>query len=350
MSRRSFITGAMAVLGFAAGLGTASAQVNLTAETAAPNTAPGVSVLTLGEVAAAAGIANIQVATGQTLTNSVQNVAEGKTDIAAAPFILPFLLERGAGPYAKIGKEQGAELASKLAVLYTYRISVQGLFAFDSTGIGGWNDLSGRTIYNGPPRGAALTNARNLVKMVAGLEDGTDYEGVQVSWGQAVKTITDGSADAFVLPMAFPDGRITAALASGDMTIFSMPRDVFEGEGFTKLAGIPGTVKVELPISDMGYSSGVTVVSEDDNLRGPGTVGGEVVNVDMPFDLAKALTAAFLANLDTYRSKAPFMPNVWHGETDVALTDMCGPNSIKYHPGAVAAWEEAGYTLPDCAK
>ena len=64
---------------------TAMSQTNLTAETAAPNTAPGVSVISLAEVAENAGVAAIQVATGQTLTNSVQNVAEGKTDIAAAP-------------------------------------------------------------------------------------------------------------------------------------------------------------------------------------------------------------------------------------------------------------------------
>jgi hypothetical protein len=29
---------------------------------------------------------------------------------------------------------------------------------------------------------------------------------------------------------------------------------------------------------------------------------------------------------------------------------MCGPSPVKYHPGAVRAWEEAGYTVPDCAK
>ena len=76
----------------ALGLGTAAnAQVNLTAETASPGSAPGVSVISLSEVAAKYNVADIQVTTGQTLTNSVQNVAEGKSDIAAAPFVLPFL-------------------------------------------------------------------------------------------------------------------------------------------------------------------------------------------------------------------------------------------------------------------
>ena len=345
---RNLLAAAIAAVSLVTG---AQAQTILTAETAAPNVTPGISIISLSEAAAKAGVADIQVSSGQTLTNSVQNVAEGKSDIAAAPFILPFLLSRGVGPYAGLGKETGAELASKLAVLYTYRISVQGLYAYDSSNISGWDGLEGKTIFNGPPRGAALTNARLLTKLNTGMEEGGGYTGIQVNWGQAVKTIQDGSADAFVLPMAFPDPRVTAALSSGDMTIWSVPKDVFDGEAFANVAKIPGTVPVSLAISEMGYGDGVTIVSEDDMFRGPGTVGGDVVNVSMDFDLAKALTAAFIENLDEiYRSKAPFMPNAWHGETDPELTDMCGNNPIKYHPGAVAAWEEAGFTIPDCAK
>ncbi|MEM7464523.1 MAG: TAXI family TRAP transporter solute-binding subunit [Pseudomonadota bacterium] len=329
----------------------AHAQSILTAETAAPNTTPGISIIALSESAKKAGVADIQVSSGQTLTNSVQNVAEGKTDIAAAPFILPFLLSKGLGPYAGLGAEEGAKLAANLAVLYTYRVSVQGLFAYDSSNISGWDGIEGKTIYNGPPRGAALTNARLLIKVNTGLEEGTGYEGIQVNWGQAVKTIQDGSADAMVLPMSFPDPRVTAALASGDMTIFSVSKDVYEGDAFQKIGNLPGTVPVTMPISDMGYGEGVTVVSEDDTFRGPGTVGADIVNVDMDFDLAKALTAAFIENIESiYHTKAPFMPGTWHGETDIALTDMCGNNPLKYHPGAAAAWEEAGYTIPDCAK
>ncbi len=211
--------------------------------------------------------------------------------------------------------------------------------------------MRAKTIYNGPPRGAALTNARLLIKVNTGMEEGSGYTGVQVNWGQAVKTIQDGSADAMVLPMSFPDPRVTAALASGDITIWSVSKEVFESEAFQNVGKLPGTVPVELPLAEMGYGEGVTVVSEDDMFRGPGTVGADIVNVNMDFDLAKSLTAAFINNLESiYHTKAPFMPGTWHGETDPAITDMCGNNPIKYHPGAVSAWEEAGYTIPDCAK
>ena len=77
--------------------GSVGAQVNLTAETAKPGGATHLSPAHLTEIAGTKGIANIQLADGQTLTNSIQNVAEGKTDIAATPYILPFLMSPGVG-------------------------------------------------------------------------------------------------------------------------------------------------------------------------------------------------------------------------------------------------------------
>lgn len=328
----------------------ASAQVNLTAETANAAGIPGNTVLALAEYASEGGIANIQVATGQTLTNSVQNLAEGKTDISATPFILPFLLSRGAGPYAALGAEKGKELSDGLAVLYTYRLGTFALYAYDSKGVKGWGDLAGRTIYNGPPRGAAVVNARAVIKLATGLEEGEGYTGVQVNWDQAVKTITDGTADAQVLPIGMPDGRITAALSAGNVTLWSYPKEIFEAEATQKYMKAPGSGATVIGIADMGFTDGVTIVSEDDMFRGVATVGGEIVRKDMDFDLAKSLTAAFIANIEKTHARAPFLKTAAIGETDPGTTGMCGAMPLKYHPGAVAAWEEAGYTLPDCAK
>jgi len=214
--------------------GSATAQENLT-----------------GETAAAAGIANIQVADGQTLTNSIQNVAEGKTDVAGTPYILPFLLAKGRGPYSALGEEKGAELADNLRALYPVTLGYFALYAFDSKGLGGWSDLEGRNIYNGPPRGAALTNARSIIQLATGLKEGEGYKGIQTNWG---------------------------------------------------------------------------------------------------LDLAKALTKAHIDSLDALKSKTPFAQQAGYGIVDVVRSGMCGANPLKYHEGAVAAWEEAGFTIDDCAK
>ena len=136
-------------IGFAMALtlaGQVAAQENLSAETAAPVAVPGNTMLGLAEAAASAGVADIQVATGQTLTNSVLNVAKGNTDIASAPFLLTFLLSKGAGPYGNIDAEEGAALADQLAVLYTYRFGVTTLSASRSANFGGWDAIEGARI------------------------------------------------------------------------------------------------------------------------------------------------------------------------------------------------------------
>ncbi len=329
---------------------TSMAAENLTGETASPGGSIHLSMVHLAEAAAAAGVANIQVADGQTLTNSIQNVAEGKTDIAGTPYILPFLLSKGRGPYSKLGEEKGAELASNLRALYPVTLGIFALYAFDSNGVGGWDDLEGRAIYNGPPRGAALSNARAIIQLVAGLKEGDGYKGVQVNWGQAVKTITDGSAEAVVLPILFPDSRITQSLASGNMTVWSVPKDKWETEAFTKYLRAPGSAPFTLDVASADLGEGVTLVSDDDTFRGLATIGGDIVNKDMPFELAKALTKAHIDTLDDLKKKAPFAKYAGYGVVDSVKSGMCGPNPLKYHEGAVAAWEEAGYTIDDCAK
>lgn len=326
------------------------AQSNLTAETAAPTGVPGTAILALAEVASKEGVADLQVKTGQTLTNSLQNLAQGTTDIAAVPSVLPFLMSKGAGPYSALGAEKGAELASKVAMLYTYRLSVYGLSAYNSSGFGGWDDIKGQSVFNGPPRGAALTKGRGIISLVTGLKDGEGYTGVQTNWGQAVSTMSDGSVKAQILPMAFPDARVGQVAASGDVTVFSLPKDIFEGEKGKRYGAAPGVVAYKAEITDGMFGPNIAVSSEDGFYRGFGDVGGDAVNVSMDEEMAYALTKAFIKNLDLYHAKGAYMKNAWLGETSVELTGMCGPNPVKYHPGAVRAWEEAGRTIPDCAK
>ena len=85
----------------------AFAQVNLSAAAASPGGSAYLTPAHLVEVAAKRGIANIQLADGQTLTNTVQSVAEGKTDISSTPYILPFLLSRGVLKRSRMEYEAG---------------------------------------------------------------------------------------------------------------------------------------------------------------------------------------------------------------------------------------------------
>lgn len=180
---------------------------------------------------------------GQTLTNSIANVAEGRTDITAVPIILPFLLNLGSGPFSKQG-ENGKALASNLRAIYPYNAGAFGLLASDSKNITKWPDLKGKTVFNGPPRGAALVNARQAIQLASGLVDGKGY---QPYWGQLATILVDGSADAFVIPLTFPSSRVTIALSGGAVSIISTPKDVFESEAYQKVFNAPENIPIIMP-------------------------------------------------------------------------------------------------------
>lgn len=328
--------------------GAASAQVNLTAETASPGGATHLSPAHMTEIAGTEGIANIQLADGQTLTNSIQNVAEGKTDIAATPYILPFLMSRGVGPYGSLGKEKGSELASNLRAINPFTLGIFLLYAYDAKNIDGWDDLKGRKIYNGPPRGGALTNARSMIQIVAGLKDGEDYEGLQVNWGQGTTLVTSGEPDAIVLPELFPGSRLTSVTAAGKMTGWSMPKVAYESEEMQKYMQAPGSAPVTMDIATLREKMGDdwTFISEDETFRAFATIGGNVVHKDMDEQLVYELVSSYVASLDDLKAKAPYGDTVGF---DMPMQGMCGANPVKYHPGAARAWIDAGYKIEQCA-
>ncbi|MEM6465399.1 MAG: TAXI family TRAP transporter solute-binding subunit [Pseudomonadota bacterium] len=330
----------------------AVAQVNLTSQTAGPGTTVGLTANALVEYAAERGIANIQLKDGQTGTKYFQTLAEGKLDIGNGPFVLPFLMARAAGPYSSLDKETGAELASNIQMLYPYTLSVFTLYAYDAKGVSGWGDLKDLKILNGPPRGGATLNSRSLVQLFSGLKADEDYESVTVNWGQMSNAVIDGTVDAAVIPAMFPGPRVTRMGAAGAMTMHSMPKDQFGADAIQNFLNKPGSIPYVVPLAQIQDALGDswTVVSEDDTFRGMGVPGADFVHKSMDEEIAYQLTKAHIDNLDAIKALAPFMATLNFGDVRRETHGLCGANQVKFHPGAVRAWEEAGYDVPDCAK
>lgn len=348
----SFMKRALLSAGLALAASTGAAQVNLTAETSAAGNSPHLMMIHLADVLSREGIADLQVQEGQTATNSIVNVAEGKTDIVTSPTVLFFLLENGRGPFSAIG-EDGAALVRNIRAIAPYNAGAYGLFAPVSSGIDSYDDLAGRTVWNGPPRGAALTQARQTILLgTGGFEDGEDYNGVQTNWGQLPSVLVDGSAEAFVLPITFPSDRVVTALSAGAVNIVSFPKDMFESDMMQRFLSAPGNSPVVIDGDDLGYGAdqGVTLISEDGKFRGPGLGFATMVRADLPDDLVRTITAAYIASLDELKGRAPYAANVNFDVVDRERSGFCGALTLRYHPGAIAAWEEAGYDIPDCAE
>lgn len=322
----------------------------LTMESGSPGGTSDITSKNLGEIAAANKIATIQVSNGKTLTKSMLQVAQGKTDISAMPFVLHFLLSKGLGPYSGVGREKGKALASNLRLLYPYHLAHFYLIAFQSTGIDSWDKLKGKTIFNGPPRGGALNTARAVIRLTTGLNDGKGYTGKQVAWGQANSLFLDRSVDASVRPGTNPSSYMPIYMAAGKINLVSVPKAKYEGKAWQKFMNSPGKAPTMFTLKEMShYGKGVTIISEDDKFRTVSDTGGDVVHKKMPKALAKALTAAFIKSVPDAIKKVPFIKGQGIGRIDDASMRLCRAG-VKLHPGAVEAWEEAGFKLAACQK
>jgi len=117
-----------------------------------------------------------------------------------------------------------------------------------------------------------------------------------------------------------------------------------------KIISVPGSIPIILPREELSFGDGLTLISEDDKLRSIGPAFAEVVHKDMSVELAKAITKAHIETIDKLKARNRMLKNVGLAEMDPVMSSFCGKSPLKYHAGAVAAWAEAGYTVPDCAQ
>jgi TRAP-type uncharacterized transport system substrate-binding protein len=192
--------------------------------------------------------------------------------------------------------------------------------------------------------------ARQMIQLTTELKDGEGYTGKQIAWGQANEIFVDRSVDAAVRPGTNPDTNLPILLSAGNINLISVPKAKFESEAWQKLLKAPGRVAVVHPVQDFAhYGAGVRVISEDDTFRTAGEPAGEFVHKSMDMKLARALTAAFIKSVPSLHKKAPFAKGQLFGEIADSKMGMCRAG-VKLHPGAVEAWEEAGFKVDACAK
>lgn len=350
MIRRTLIGASLAILPLAA-----SAQVTLTAETTSPGSTPHYIDTTLAAVLESAGVATMQITEGATLTNSVQAVAEGQLDMAPAPLILPFLLSRGIGPYSGVGPDDGAELAANLRAIFFTAASGQIFGHYNSGPVSDIRNLDGLRIWNGPPRGAALTSGRAAAQLLSGLKDGDGYEGIQSPWPDTVSTIVGGGADAWTIPEGLPSGRQIAIAAAGGITIYDMPSDLLASELGQQIVAAPGHAPYSIPVEEYraAYAGNdITIVTDDDTFDTFATAFAQIVPAGLDEELAYKITTAYLAGEERFLTGSPRGPYLFmsFGDVDGTSQGACGAVDIRMHPGAIRAYEDAGHVIADCLR
>lgn len=274
----------------------------------------------------------VQVNAGQTLTKSMLKGARGDIEFFSA---VPSLVNLMAGQQAMYANIEGAEeLSGNLRAIFGFKAGAYHPVVLASSGIEGWEDIKGKTVFTGPPAGAASATSEGLIKVITGYEAGTDYTAVRLSWGEGYAALSDGKIDMMVRPAEVGSANIEQFGLSGEFRILSIPDESRDSEDMLALFGKPGR---GMATFDGSIYKGQLTEGEITSLGFFQFLG---THAGVDDDVVYAATKAFWENISEVQSTAFFLKEV---SKDTAFTAI----NVPLHAGALRYYDEAGFDVPD---
>lgn len=281
------------------------------------------------------GGVSIQVNAGQTLTKSMLKGARGEIDFFSTVPSLVGLMAGQKAMYAKI--EDAPELATNLRSIVGFEAGAYHPVTLAGSGIESWEDIKGKTVFTGPPSGAASATSEAIIKIITGYEAGTDYDAVRLSWGEGYTALADGKIDLMMRPAEIGSANIERFGLSGEFRILSIPDDVATGEAMQKLFGRPGRGMKQFDGSLYKGQLTEGTITALGFFQFVGTHAG--VSDDVVYNATKA----FWENIDEVHNTAFFLKEV---SLDTAFVSV----NVPLHPGALRYYEEAGVSIPEALR
>lgn len=273
----------------------------------------------------------IQVNAGQTLTKSMLKGGRQEIEFFSTVPSLVNLMKNKARMYEKT--DDAPEAAGRLRSIIGFKAGAYHPVTLAGSGIETWKDLKGKTIFTGPPSGAASATSEALIKIITGYEAGKDYNAVRLSWGEGYAALADKKIDMMVRPAEVGSSKIEQFGLSGEFRILSIPRDVINSEAMQKLFGRPGRGMLQF---DGGIYKGQLTGGEITALGFTQFIG---THAGVPEDVVYKATKSFWENLGEVHATAFFLREV---TPKSAFTSI----NVPLHPGAAKYYREAGIAIP----
>lgn len=181
---------------------------------------------------------NIQVNAGQTLAQSLLRGGRGGIEFYSGVPSLVGLMANNRTMYEPI--EDAPEAAANLRSILGFQAGIYHPVTLAGSGIEDWGEIAGMTVFTGLPSGSASRTSGTLIRNISGLEPGTDYEAVRLSWGEGYAALADGRIDMMVRPAEIGSANIEQFGLSGEFRILSIPPETMETEAMRELVGNAG--------------------------------------------------------------------------------------------------------------
>ncbi|TNE35868.1 MAG: TAXI family TRAP transporter solute-binding subunit [Alphaproteobacteria bacterium] len=275
---------------------------------------------------------NIQLSTGSPATRQAVDAAKKDLDLFVTAVSINHFMKNGQKMYAKM--DGAKELFSNLRGVLNYPLGpYQGVTWADS-GIKSMADLKGKTIFTGPPSGAARTVVRQIIKGSTGYEPKKDYQEVNYDWSSALQAFQDRQVDVYFVPTSVPSPQITQLATIGKIRILGIPDSALDSEGMKAATSVAGRAFFTLPKGQ--YKN---LVNETD-VRLLGSIVGLGTTKWMSEEDVYNITKGIFTHSADLAQAAAWMKSI---TPETGLQQMNTP----LHIGAYKYYKEAGIDVPD---
>lgn len=305
----------------------------LRAHTTAAGAAPNTTMKLLSRYAEDTGL-DVQVIEGQKMIRSLLLLARGDIEMMTAIVGQYARLSTGTGPYAD-NAEMAKAAANDIRSLIEFGAAAMQLVTWESTGIETYEDLRGKRVYVGPGGGGAGSDTEEIIRLLTGMEPGTDYVSMRAPWGEGMQAMRNGQVDVLL--------RI-APIGAAIIQEFGLSKPIrvigFSEEDLGKLTdyiAIPGRSLTTIPPN--AYEGQVNE-GESMTLKYLASIA---VNKDVDDASAYTLTKAFWENIGEIQDSAAFL-------RDLSPEAPFSGLNIPLHPGALQYYDEVGAEVPDALR
>ncbi|UYV39219.1 TAXI family TRAP transporter solute-binding subunit [Rhodobacteraceae bacterium D3-12] len=259
-------------------------------------------------------------------TKHMVDAGKGKVDFLFGSSTINWLMADNLGPFKKM--KNAPELEKNVGMIFSYQIGPYHYVTRADSGIEKLEDFKGRTIFAGPPGGAAKRVVLRAIKEMGGVT--ADEMDVQTyGFDAAIQAFQDDKIDVIVLPTNVPSPAIQQFALTKKIRIIDANTDKLT-------VNIPsgGTLNV-IP----GDTYGSNQVGGD--ARTHGAVVNFSAGMHVDEEVVYQVTKAIWENLGEIHETAIWMPSTIR--KDSALQLIAG----RLHPGAERYYREMGWTIPE---
>ncbi|MFP7673447.1 TAXI family TRAP transporter solute-binding subunit [Marivita sp. S0852] len=264
-------------------------------------------------------------ATG-TATRHMLDAARGEVDFLFGSPTINWMMVNRLGPYRDVA--DAPELEQQVGMIFAYQMGPYHYITDANSGIKQLDDLRGRTVFAGPPGGAATQVVLRVIEQSTGITP--DAMKLQAfGFDAAIQAFQDGKIDVIVLQTNLPSGAVRQfaltrkiRLLDVDMTHVTVRQDT------------GGTFDMIPPDT---YGSNQV---NDTAIQTHGSIVNFSAGLHVPDEVVYQVTKAIWENLEDIHGVAEWLPNAL--TRDRALSLIAG----RLHPGAEQYYREQGWDIP----